>query len=220
MDYEKKYKEQLNENIKKVIEEIDSDYMNIKISKFAEKYDESPESIKKKIIEDEIFRKIFAKEPSKQNFYQNVAAEYIKNIDGVEDFEVLPQGGDKAMYMVSGNLIQGKSLKNKNQNSKSIDFYWRYYKYEVYASHKFIKEEGGAQDNQYQDVQNFLNDSRDNNLKDTYIIAICDGNYFKSKDNKTGDETKLKRLERLTNHKNTFVIDIERLGSILKKIKD
>lgn len=167
-----------------------------------------------------MFRKQFVKDPSKQNFYQNKAADFIKNMEGVENFKVLPQSGNNAKYISNGNLFEGKDLENKNQASKSIDFYWEYNNKECYASHKYTKEGGGAQDNQYKDIQEFLNDSRDNNLKNTIFIAICDGNYYKNKDNKTGDKTKLERLKRLSNNKNTFVTDIEGLKDILKKLDE
>ena len=40
--------------------------------------------------------------------------------------------------------------------SKSIDFSWNTKDYTIYASHKYTKDEGGHQTNQYEDLQNFI----------------------------------------------------------------
>jgi len=77
---------------------------------------------------------------------------------------------------------------------------------------------GGAQDNQYKDIQDFLNHSRDCNEKNTIFLAICDGNYYLQKDSKTGDESKIKRLQRLTDNKTSFVLNINELVELLKNI--
>ena len=75
---------------------------------------------------------------------------------------------------------------------------------------------GGAQDNQYKDIQDFLHHSRDCNEKNTIFLAICDGDYYLQKDSKTGDETKIKRLQRLTDGKTSFVLNIQELPAFLR----
>lgn len=217
LDYEKEYKKQFKKNLNDVCNEIDSDSMKNKINNWAKKNDKSPKEVRQKILDDDFFRRCFVKEPSKQNFYQNKAADFIKNIDGVENFKTLPQNGSNALYIINGNIHKGENLKNKNQDSKSIDFYWEYNNKKFYASHKYTKEEGGAQDNQYKDIQSFLIDSRDNNLKDTNFVAICDGDYYQNKDNKTKDSSRIERLKRLTNNNNTFVMTINEIPAFLKK---
>lgn len=86
-----------------------------------------------------------------------------------------------------------------------------------YVSHKYTKDEGGAQDNQYKDIQEFLKNSRDTSLKNTIFLAICDGDYYKQKDSKTGDITKIERLKKLTDNKTVFVITIDELKTFLRK---
>lgn len=219
MDYEKEFKKQMRKNNKDVLNQLDSDAMKIKMNNFADKYGFTPKEVREKIENDEMFRSIFAKDPAKQNFYQNKAAEYISAMNNVKNFKVLPTNGDNAKYIINGNISGSKELKNKNQDTKSIDFYFEYGEYNIYASHKYTKNEGGAQDNQYKDVQEFLKNSRDNNSKDTKFIAICDGDYYQHKDTKSGDNTRIERLERLTDNKKVFVTDIDGLASVLKNLK-
>ena len=69
-----------------------------------------------------------------------------------------------------------------------------------------------------EDIQDFLNHSRDCNEKNTIFLAICDGNYYLQKDSKTGDESKIKRLQRLTDNKTSFVLNINELVELLKNI--
>ncbi|GMO67412.1 MAG: hypothetical protein Ta2D_12990 [Rickettsiales bacterium] len=188
----------------------------VKISNWAEKFGYSYNEIKDKIKNDEIFRCIFIKEPSKQNLYQNLAATYIKSLENVENFEVLASGGKNAIYLTNGKIFTGKDLKDKSKDIKSIDFKWKKGETTFYASHKYTKDEGGSQDNQYEDIQKFLRNVIDNNEKNTIFLAICDGEYYQTKDSKTGDATKIERLKKLTTY-NSFVLTINDLKEFLNK---
>jgi predicted 3-demethylubiquinone-9 3-methyltransferase (glyoxalase superfamily) len=68
---------------------------------------------------------------------------------------------------------------------KSIDFTFNLVaneKYNFYCSHKYIKAlNGGAQDNQYNDIRNFLRNCDKKSEGNNYFIAICDDPYFTSK---------------------------------------
>lgn len=68
---------------------------------------------------------------------------------------------------------------------KSIDFTWNYhYKdktLKFYATHKHTSEDGGAQDNQFNDVKEFNSNAMvcdDNNI---YFFSITDGAYYSRK---------------------------------------
>lgn len=215
MNYKEKYKSQIQENLKNVINEIETKDMKLKISNWANKFGYSFNEIKEKIINDEIFRCVFAKDPAKQNLYQNLASKYISSLDIVENFKVLPAGGKDAIYLTNGKILKGDLLKNQSKDIKSIDFMWNAKGFIFYASHKYTEMNGGAQDNQYKDIQDFLNHSRDCNEKKTIFLAICDGDYYLQKDSKTGDETKIKRLKRLTDNKTSFVLNVNELKIFL-----
>ena len=218
MNYKDKYKSQIQENLKNIINELETKNMKLKISNWANKFGYSFNEIKEKIINDEIFRCVFAKDPAKQNLYQNLASKYINSLDNVENFKVLPAGGKDAIYLTNGKILKGDLLKNQSKDIKSIDFAWNCKQFTFYASHKYTEMNGGAQDNQYKDIQDFLNHSRDCNEKNTIFLAICDGDYYLQKDSKTGDETRIKRLQRLTDNKTSFVLKIQELSSFLKDL--
>ncbi len=67
-----------------------------------------------------------------------------------------------------------------------------------------------------EDVQKFLSQAYDCNEKDCIFLAICDGDFYKRRDSRTDDKTRIERLERLTNNKTIFVKTIDDLGSFLK----
>jgi hypothetical protein len=217
VDYKKEYKKKVAENLNDVLLDLDSsnkkkkDDITTKIKNWANKFNFSFKEIKDKILKDEIFKCVFAKDPSRQKFHENLAAKYIKNLDLVENFEMLPSAGKNAIYLTKGKLFKGDKLKNKPKDTKSIDFKWNTGKYTIYASHKYTDISGGSQDNQYKDIQEFLDNAIDCNEKNSIFIAICDGNYYLKRDASTNDETKIKRLERKTNNKTTFVKTIETL---------
>lgn len=217
MNYKKEYKNKVAENVNNVLTELNTEQMRVKIVNWANKFGYSFDAIKEKIINDEIFRCIFAKDPNKQNLHQNLAAKYIESLSRISNFKILPSGGDNAIYLTNGKIFEGQKLKHKSKDIKSIDFTWNTSKYKFYASHKYTNDEGGAQDNQYKDIQDFLNHARDCNEKNVIFLAICDGDYYLRKDAKTGDTSRLDRLQRLTDNKTSFVLNINDLASFLQK---
>ena len=218
IDYKGEYKKQVANNLKQVLSEIESSDMKFKIENWATKFGYSFDEIKAKNVDDEVFRCVFIKEPGRQSFHQKVASLYIQGLQFVENFKVLPSGGKNAIYLTSGKLFDGKTLKAKSKDIKSIDFTWRTGKIIIYASHKYTGINGGTQDNQYHDIQAFLNHARDCNDANVIFLAICDGDYYLQKDSKTGDETKLKRLERLTDGKRVFALNTNQLSQFLKSL--
>lgn len=89
-NYKELYKKQIQINVKEVLKDIDTNEMRLKISNWADKFGYNFEEIKDKVINDEIFRCVFAKEPSKQNIYQNITAKIIESVNGIKNFKVLP----------------------------------------------------------------------------------------------------------------------------------
>jgi hypothetical protein len=217
MDYKKEYEKVLLKNINNVLNELETKNMTLKISNWANKYQYSFNIVKNKILEDEMFRCVFAKDPAKQNLYQTLAATYISSFKNVVNFKTLPAGGKNAIYLTNGKIFKGNSLKNQSKDIKSIDFSWNTGSYDFYASHKYTAISGGAQDNQYDDVQKFLHHCRDCSIKNTIFLAICDGDYYLQKDSKTGDDTKINRLRRLTDNRTSFVLSINELHDFLEQ---
>ncbi len=215
--YREEYKKAVKGNINALLSEIESQDMIDKISNWANKFEYTFDEVKNKILEDEMFQCVFIKEPNRQNLYEKLAGTYIESLSMVQNFKFLPSGGKNAKYMVSGKMFKGVDLIEQAKNTKSIDFQWNVGNWEFYATHKYTKDGGGAQDNQYEDVQTFLNNTRDCNIKNTIFLAICDGEYYLAKDSKTGDETKIQRLQRLTDNRTSFVMQINELKDFLQK---
>lgn len=215
--YREEYKKAVKNNINALLKEIDGQDMIDKISNWANKFEYTFDEVRGKILEDEMFQCVFIKEPSRQNLYEKLAGKYIESLEIVENFKFLSSGGKDAKYMINGKMFKGCDLEGQAKDTKSIDFQWTVGNWEFYATHKYTKDGGGAQDNQYEDVQKFLHNTRDCNIKNTIFLAICDGEYYLAKDSKTGDETKIQRLQRLTDNKTSFVMQINELKDFLQK---
>ena len=179
IDYDSIYKEALIANSKEVRGLVLSNDpgMEYKTSNYSEKYNIPKKFLIHRILKDPIFANQFAKDPAKQSIHQRTAGNYIKSLNCVESFIQLPAGGPNARYICSDGIIRiGKKL--KNDTVKSIDFYWRYDEKEYYAAHKYTKDEGGAQDNQYKDLIDFLSNAAKSNYPNIYFLAIGDGPFY------------------------------------------
>ena len=179
IDYRGKFKAQLQENILKVRDEIDNPDFVFKITNHADKYDRDFNEVRSKILTDDFFAETFAKDPAKQNLYEKLAAEYVNSIECVNDFKNL--ANSSKMFVINGEITD-----QRLNDVKSIDFTFNLVvneiKYNFYCSHKYIKAlNGGAQDNQYNDIRNFLRNCDKKSEGNNYFIAICDGPYFTSK---------------------------------------
>lgn len=90
------------------------------------------------------------------------------------EIKKLPTNGKNARYFTLYNVSNDKNL----AESKSLDFMLG----NIYFCAKYIKENGGSQDNQYNDVCNFVkifnNKDFDNNI---YFKLILSGKYFTEK---------------------------------------
>lgn len=192
LNYKSSYNLALEKNIKQLRKQIDSKQTETKIYNWAKKFKLKPSKIRQKIINDDIFALHYIIEPARQNFYEKLAADYIKKIPNVSNFKNLPNSGASALVVQSGSIFSKK--KAQSNASKTIDFEWDTYGYKCYASHKYTKDEGGAQDNQYNDLRNFMENSRQNNDDDIRFFAICDGAYYQHKD--SNGDTKIKILNR------------------------
>ena len=69
IDYQLEYTKQLQKNISLVRSEIDNDDFVLKITNHAEKFGHEYNVVKSKIMTDDMYAEIFAKDPAKQNIY-------------------------------------------------------------------------------------------------------------------------------------------------------
>lgn len=136
-----------------------SDYQQ-KVYNFATKFGFNVNEVNQAIKENIFLAACFIKDPSKQNFTEKLVAETL----GIEK---LPPSGKKCIcFNENGDILSA----NRGNVSKSADFYIdnRYY------TQKYTNETGGAQDNQYKDVVDFLVKGS----KKYLVGAIVDGAYW------------------------------------------
>jgi len=217
LDYKSLYNLALQKNIKQLQKEIDTEQTKIKIQNWAIKFQLDPLIVRQKIIDDNIFALHYVIDPSRQSLHENLAADYIQKMSNVNNFKNLPKSGKNALVVNSGVIV---SKKNAQSNAgKTIDFKWDTGIYKCYASHKYTKDKGGAQDNQYKDVRNFMNNSRQNNDANIRFFAICDGEYYQHRD--SSEDTKIEILNRDFYKKDKLVaLPIDDLFSHLEKLKN
>lgn len=160
---EKKEKELIKNNLEDLRNNIlDSDYQ-YKIDKYCEKFNFKKEEVIEQIKENDIVASFFMKDPLKQNFIEKMVAELLNT-------NILPQAGKNSVRFNSKGELG--HLKTPN-TSKAADFYIN----NTYITQKYTRGFGGAQDNQYNDVVDFL-------LKGSQqykVGAILDGSYWEEK---------------------------------------
>ena len=172
--YEEEAKKRIKNNMKDVLKNIKEYQKNLE--KYAEKFE----------LEIEFLLNQILKSPTKQNYQENTAKKYIlQNYPEFKDFKILPKNSTKSLYIANGLIIDKNNL-STNNHTKSIDFQWKYLKFNIYATHKYTKESGGAQDNQYKDIISFLEHAKQHTKGENLFVAICDGEYY-LKNNRLND---------------------------------
>lgn len=158
---EAKKKEARLANIQQVRDEINEPWVQTKIQNHVNAFDGimTVEQVQEAIKTDIITASKFCKDPSKQNISENLAAEVL-------GLSKLPASGRNCIRF---NNV-GDIVSTSTGNTKSADFMLDDY----YATQKYTNGEGGAQDNQRNDVIDFLNRG---SIKHK-VAAILDGAYW------------------------------------------
>lgn len=216
-NYDKEFKKKIKKNLDEVISLLNKkeEGMLKKVDTFSTNFDFKGKEVKSKIKKDKMFRAHFAKDPGRQNIYEKLAAQYIKGIRGVSNFINL---GNNQKVILNGAVMGRSQLRQMGgvDEAKTIDFEWFYKGNHFFASHKYTKGEGGGQGNQYKDVQIFLEQAIPSTLKNTYFLAICDGNFYDKKDTIT-NTSRIERLKNMANNKNVFAMKLSELKDWLEK---
>ena len=162
------------ENLIDVRNNINSKWLETKISNHLENnsLDLSIDDVKSQIMNNDLVASMFMKNPTKQNIYENISANFIKELNIVDDFVNHPSNVKLFLY-------NGKIVNTKHNGLKSIDFTWKSNGKNIYATQKYIDEHGGAQDNQFNDIITFLENAIKSNPDDDNVyVVIVDGDYF------------------------------------------
>lgn len=158
-----KEKELLLKNFIDLRKNINSPDYTYKIRNYCNKYNFDIKEVQQRILTDDIIASFFIKDPFKQNFIENL----ISNLLGIKR---LPQMGKNCIrFDREGNICSEKSI----AMTKSVDFIIK----DAFITQKYTRNQGGAQDNQFQDVINFLNAGSIKNK----VGALLDGEYWEEK---------------------------------------
>lgn len=149
------------ENLTIVRKEIDKQWVRIKIENFIKRMGGmfTYQQIREEILNSDIIAALFAKDPAKQNISENLVQSYLNISKETEDIR----------FDQNGQIYKGCGA--KTNLTKNADFCFN----GVYITQKYIGEnKGGAQDNQYNDVVQFLTYGS----KQHKVGALVDGKYW------------------------------------------
>lgn len=148
-------------NIAEIRKDIDKSWVKEKIKSHMTAFEGlfTYDEIKQQILSNDLVASKFCKDPGKQNISENLAAQVL-------GWEKMPsQGSNCVRFNDNGDIVFASS-----GNTKSADFYELGY----YITQKYTDGEGGAQDNQRNDVIDFL---KRGSIKNK-VMAVVDGDYW------------------------------------------
>ena len=162
---EKTLKEARIKNLIEVREQIHTADIQEKIANHIERWDGSfsAEEIEARIMTDDLVASLFAVNPLRQNICEKEAIDVLGNLVK----KMASKGKNCVRFTVDGDIVSKKGT----DTSESADCL---YLGEYYATLKYTKEEGGAQNNQYEKVNTFLRYGSINHK----VAAIVDGPYW------------------------------------------
>jgi hypothetical protein len=134
----------------KLIKKIES--MRLRSLTEQERLENTTDDIIDRIGRDSLLRSFLRKDPSKQSIHENSQIELIK-LYRYSDFRKLP-GAKRGRYLHNGSIMT--SNKRPSKSTKTLDIYS--VSNNVYGILKHSSVAGGAQDNQFRDVQLFIHD--------------------------------------------------------------
>ncbi|MCZ0931737.1 MAG: hypothetical protein OXJ52_01095 [Oligoflexia bacterium] len=215
-NYEKEYKEAYKKNICLAEQHLEAGKLDDKINKFCAFHGFNKDLVISEIKRSDIVKAKFAIDPKKQNFYEKKASEWIQSIKKIGDFENLP---NRALWVINGGVMTKREKEKFGSvaQAKTIDFKWRYAGKIFYASHKYTKVSGGTQGSQYKDLRSFIVEANKSVQRDTFFIAIADGEFYQQTDKEAGVK-RIQRLKNEANRKTVFSCAINELEQLLQDI--
>lgn len=183
---EKKKREARIANIAQVRQEIDKPWVREKIANHVAAFDGimSAEEVREAILTSTVVASKFCKDPGKQNISEKLAAEVL-------GLSKLPASGRNSIrFNDAGDIVS-----TATGNTKSADFNWNGH----YATQKYTDGEGGAQDNQRNDVIDFL---KRGSIKHK-VAAIVDGAYW--------DKHRPQLMQEFANNPNVVITSVSEI---------
>lgn len=175
-------------NIAQVREEIDSAWVKEKIANHVAAFNGimTEEEIREAILTNTVVASKFCKDPSRQNISEKLAEKTL-------GLKKLPASGKNCIrFNDAGDIVS-----TSTGNTKSADFYWN----GCYTTQKYTDGEGGAQDNQRNDVIDFL---KRGSIKHK-VAAIIDGAYW--------DKHRPQLMAEFANNPNVIITSVTEITS-------
>ena len=156
-----------------------------------------------------MFAAHFATDPTRQRLHERVAADWLQNTPSIENFELLPSSRKAGLYVTSDGEIR---IGGENAPGKSLDFRWTVGEITYLASHKYTKESGGAQDQQFAEMLSLLRRFQNCQQKGYVLIVIVDGTYYTGR--------KMQALQNATRDHDprSFASHIENVPDIINRL--
>ena len=164
-------------NAQEVVSQLQSRdrYLLRQIETYIGRFGYEKSAVEDKIMKDPMFAANFSREPRRQGFHETIAAEWLK--EQSLDITILPKSGNNALYITRDGMII-KLPEGEQRPSKSLDFCWTYNSITFYAMHKYTKEGGGNQDNQFKEMVGLLHSFLGASNPSNALIVIVDGPYY------------------------------------------
>ena len=149
--------------------------LQTKIKTYTRQFGYTVDAVREKIAADPMFAAHFAKKPNRQGIHETIAADRLRTLPMVRDFEVLPKMGANALYVTSdGEVKRGR----QPESSKSLDFRWHTGDTTCYAMHKHTRESGGSQSSQFREMRDLLRQFQNCPDETCVLLVIVDGPYY------------------------------------------
>jgi hypothetical protein len=168
------------ENIKSVQNNIENKQYQYKIEQFIKRTGNifTKEEIIINVKNNDLVAAMFAKNPVKQNIYESKIPDSLKDVCKLNK---LPNGNKNSLrFNKQGKLVSGKITDIENY-SKSVDFSGTINNKKFYFTQKYTQGKGGAQDNQYRDILQFIDYAIQNKERGYGVGIIIDGDYYINK---------------------------------------
>ncbi len=171
-----------------------------RIKTFESTFGHTQASIEAAIATDPMFAATFAKSPSRADFDKREALAWLTQRLNLPVTR-LPKTGQQVLYVLDNGDIA--PFTGELKPSKALTFKWIIDDITYYAVHKYTRQSGGAQKNQFtataRTLENFQNATNPN----VVLIIITDGDYYTVQ-----KKTLLANLENTTTPK-SFAVPIQ-----------
>lgn len=166
------------------LSELDSTQLE-KIESHAARFGHQTEDVIAAVLTNSVaYRAIVGKNPGRMDYYENALVSFLNQLECVSIASKLPKSGPGAHHLYKGRIEVGA---RKAHHKKSLDIYVQFQNGEnLHIIHKYTKEEGGAQDNQFREAKDALSELElPDGTTRLHVAAILDGDYY-SKVRRTG----------------------------------